>query len=210
MIKQITIDNNNCITQWSIGGLLKNGITVEDIPDYITSSSDIRKYCYSPELGFYENPNYSILILPEIKQRKINEIKSSCENAIIHGTDADVLGRGMLHYSLTQIKQDDIKVLMLNIQNGAANVLWHDDSRVMHEVYSAEQFSQLYNIIFAYIIRCKITSDGLEQYITDCAENGDIETLQNISWETQLPDYIQEQVNQQINLMLGNSNATDN
>ena len=31
-----------------------NAYFVEDIPEYISE----RKYCYTPEQGFYENPNY--------------------------------------------------------------------------------------------------------------------------------------------------------
>ena len=141
--------------------------------------------------------------LPNILSSKILEIKKSCESAIIAGTDADVLGRGLLHYSLTQTKQDDIKVLMSNIINGATSVLWHDDSRVMHEVYTAEQFTVLYNIVFTYIITCKITSDGLEQYATDLANAKDVDKLEAITWETVLPDYIQTQVDEQIALMTG-------
>lgn len=141
--------------------------------------------------------------LPNILSSKISQIKKSCEKAIISGTDADVLGRGMLHYSLTETKQDDIKVLMQNIQNGVEGVLWHDDSRVMHEFYTAEQFTALYQLLFAYIITCKITSDGLEQYATDLANAKDIETLETIAWGTVLPDDIQTQVDEQIALMLG-------
>lgn len=141
--------------------------------------------------------------IEELVDTKCQEIKKSCESAIISGTDADVLGRGLLHYSLTETKQDDIKVLMQNIQNGAEGVLWHDDSRVMHEIYTAEQFTALYQILFAYIITCKITSDGLEQYIKDSAENGDIELVESITWGTTLPEYIQTQVDEQIVMMLG-------
>lgn len=141
--------------------------------------------------------------LPNILSSKISQIKKSCESAIISGTDADVLGRGLLHYSLTETKQDDIKVLMQSIQNGTEGVLWHDDSRVMHEIYTAEQFTALYQILFAYIITCKITSDGLEQYIKDSAENGDIELVESITWGTTLPEYIQTQVDEQIAMMLG-------
>lgn len=134
---------------------------------------------------------------------KCEEIKSSCDTVIASGTDADVLGRGLLHYSLTNTKQDDIKVLMLNVQNGAEGVLWHDDSRVMHEFYTAEQFTALYQILFTYIITCKITADGLQQYILDLAKEEKIEEIKNVSWETVLPDYIQEIVDTQIKLMLG-------
>lgn len=147
--------------------------------------------------------------IEEIVASKLAEIKKFCEANIIAGTDADVLDRGMLHYSLTETKQDDIKSLALNIQNGAEGVLWHDDSRVMHEFYTAEQFMQLYKVLYAYIITCKITSDGFEQYAVDCANNNDIDTLKSITWGTELPEYIQIQVDQQIALMLGTTTETE-
>ena len=139
---------------------------------------------------------------------KQKEIKAACEATIIAGTDADVLGRGPLHYSLTNTKQDDIKTLALSIQNGAEGAFWHDDSRVMHEFYTAEQFMQLYQILYAFIITCKITSDGLEQYAIDCVTNNDLDTLATIGWGTVLPEYIQTQVDQQISLMLGIPSST--
>ena len=153
----------------------------------------------------YTDEEKRLFDLDDILSSKIAEIKKMCESAIVAGVDADVLDRGLLHYSLTQTKQDDIKVLMTNIQNGTTAVLWHDDSRVMHEIYTADQFTELYNIIFEHIITCKITSDGLEQYATDLAEAEDIDTLISINWDTELPDYIQEQVDEQIMLMIENS-----
>ena len=132
---------------------------------------------------------------------KISQIKNWCKNAIVGGTDADVLGRGMLHYTLTETQQADIKVLMANIQNGAEAVLWHDDSRVMHEVYTAEQFTALYAVIFSYIIRCKIYSDGLEQLAINLAEATDPNGLDAIYWGQELPEDINTEVETQIALM---------
>lgn len=150
-----------------------------------------------------QDTSYTDAEIQDILSSKISEIKKSCESAIVSGTNADVLGRGELHYSLTSTKQDDIKVLMSNIQNGATSVLWHDDSRVMHEVYTAEQFTLLYNIVYTHIITCKITSDGLEQYATDLASTQEVDKLKAITWETTLPDYIQIQVDEQIALLIG-------
>ena len=102
MIEQIVIGSNNCITQWSIGGLLENGITVENIPDYILSSDDVRKYCYTSELGFYENPDYDSLILPEIRQSKINDSKTKLAEWLANNP---LLYSDGKYYSVTEEKQ---------------------------------------------------------------------------------------------------------
>lgn len=55
MIKQITIDENNVVKAWSVGGYIENGIDVDDIPDDVKENPT--KYCYLN--GTYsENPNY--------------------------------------------------------------------------------------------------------------------------------------------------------
>lgn len=55
MIKQITIDENNVVKAWSVGGYIENGIDVDDIPDDVKENPT--KYCYIN--GTYsENPNY--------------------------------------------------------------------------------------------------------------------------------------------------------
>lgn len=138
-----------------------------------------------------------------LKAQKQAEIKALCETMITNGFDADVLGRGPLHYSLTQVKQEDLKVLYAQVEAGAQTVLWHDDSRVMHETYTAEQFLALYQRGMAYIVGCKIRSDGLEQYIIDLFGAGDIDAAMAVAWDTKLPDSLQAEVDRQVTLMLG-------
>lgn len=138
-----------------------------------------------------------------IQAKKSTEIKQFCERSIISGFDADVLGRGPLHYPLPQAKQDDLKVLYAQVQAGAQVVLWHDDSRVMHELYTVGQFTALYQQGMAHIISCKIRSDGLEQYICDLLAAGEIDAAMAVGWDTTLPEGLQATVEQQIRLMLG-------
>jgi len=45
----------------------------------------------------------------EIKEERSTAIKASCAEAITGGFDADVLGRGSLHYTLTEIQQRDLQ-----------------------------------------------------------------------------------------------------
>lgn len=140
--------------------------------------------------------------LSQKKENKTKEIKNSCEENIVKGFDADVLGRGDLHYSLTLTKQNDLKVLMQNILAGAESVLWHDDSKVMHEVYTAEQFKALYEIGYSFMIMCKIYSDGLEQMAVNYWDQNNEDEALKVVWGSKLSEDIQAIVDTQIKLML--------
>lgn len=137
-----------------------------------------------------------------IKEQCSSKIKSLCSENIINGFDADVLGRGQLHYTLTEIQQRDLQVQYDAVLKGTEEVLWRDTSRVTHETYTAEQFSQLFKTGYVYIISCKIRSDWLEQYSHDLIENDNIELAQEINWETSLPQEYQDQCDNQIAKML--------
>lgn len=138
----------------------------------------------------------------EIIAERSADIKSACGAAIVQGFDANVLGRGNLHYTLTEIQQRDMEVLLQKVKDGAAAVLWHDSSRVTHELYTAEQFIQLFGIGYAHMISCKIQSDWLEQLVRDLCGAGDLTGAAAVKWDTVLPENYQAQCDEQISLML--------
>jgi len=143
--------------------------------------------------------------LADIKAERSAAIKSACAEAITRGFDADVLGRGTLHYTLTEIQQRDLQTQYAAIQAGATSALWHDASRVTHEVYTAAQFTALFQAGYAYIISCKIRSDWLEQLAHDLADAANLTDATAVDWATVLPESYQSQCNAQIAEMLGGS-----
>lgn len=143
----------------------------------------------------------------EIKAERSAAIKAACEAAIIGGFDADVLGRGNLHYTLTEIQQRDLQSQDAAVRAGATSVFWHDTSRVTHETYTAAQFKALFNTGYAYMISCKIRSDWLEQLAHDLADAGKLTEAAAVDWATVLPESYQTQCNAQIAEMLGGGNA---
>ena len=184
-------------------GVVYNTAGVRVFPSTSADEEIAAVRTYLIENGYMElsSDEYAALDYDEKYKYKIAQIKKACESVIIAGTDADVLGAGELHYSLTEIKQRDISTLYAAVQAGAEYVLWHDDSRVMHEKYTAEQFTNLYNILYNFTVSCKIRSDGLEQYVINLYESeGDFD---NITWDTELPDEIQDVVDEQIAIMTG-------
>ncbi|MGN1137075.1 MAG: hypothetical protein ACI4SF_12760 [Oscillospiraceae bacterium] len=61
MVKQITVDENNVVQCCSVGGYIKGGIDVEDIPDEVMSCPQRWKYengCYNVNEE-YEEPAVS-------------------------------------------------------------------------------------------------------------------------------------------------------
>jgi len=116
-----------------------------------------------------------------------------------------VLGRGSLHYTLTEIQQRDLQSQYDAVQAGATGVFWHDTSRVTHETYTAAQFKALFNTGYVYMISCKIRSDWLEQLVHDLADAGQLTEAAAVDWSTVLPESYQTQCNAQIAEMLGGS-----
>ena len=149
---------------------------------------------------FRDNPG-------KVKAERSTAIKAACAEAITGGFDADVLGRGPLHYTLTEIQQRDLQTQYAAVQAGATEALWHDSSRVTHEVYTATQFMELFQLGYAYIISCKIRSDWLEQLAHDLVDADKLTEAAAVDWSTALPEDYQTQCDAQIVAMLGDSNA---
>ena len=103
MICQITIDNSNVITGWSIGGYIPNGIDIPQIPEFVITSCDCHKWCYTEEKGFYENPDYVPPdILSDLKEAKIAESKTKLAEWL---ADNPLLFSDGKYYSVTEEKQ---------------------------------------------------------------------------------------------------------
>ena len=103
MICQITIDNSNVITGWSIGVYIPNGIDIPQIPEFVITSCDCHKWCYTEEKGFYENPDYVPRdILSDLKEAKIAESKTKLAEWLANNP---LLYSDGKYYSVTEEKQ---------------------------------------------------------------------------------------------------------
>ena len=103
MICQITIDSSNVITGWSIGGYIPNGIDIPQIPEFVITSCDCHKWCYTEEKGFYENLDYVPPdIISDLKEAKIAESKTRLAEWLANNP---LLFSDGKYYSVTEEKQ---------------------------------------------------------------------------------------------------------
>lgn len=144
--------------------------------------------------------------IDKLKQSKQQQIKNWCHNIITKGIDIDLgfknedgTDRGSLHYTLTEQKQTDMRDLMSLIATGAKEVTWRDDSRLTHEIYTVEQFTNLYQACTQFIFQCRFRSDGLEELLFRYDTEEDIN---NLNWNTELPEDIQNNINQLLSIAL--------
>lgn len=145
--------------------------------------------------------------IEKIRIQKQAQIKQWCHNTIINGIDIDLgltnedgTPRGSLHYTLTEQKQTDMRDLMSIISTGASIVTWKDDSRLTHEIYSAELFTLLYQACTKFIFECRFKSDGLEELLFTY---DNIEDINNLTWDTEIPENIQNKINELLIVALG-------
>lgn len=153
-------------------------------------------------------PNINEPTFDELRLQKQQIIKKWCYNKIIEGISID-LGLvddsgnplGELHYTLTERQQSDMRDLALMITKGATQVTWRDDSRVSHMIYTAEQFMNLYQAATIFILQCRFRSDALETLLFSYSDDR-IDLVTALTWDTELPETIQNQMNKLLEIML--------
>lgn len=146
--------------------------------------------------------------IEEIRSKKQQQIKNICHNKIVAGVDVDIglqtddgEPAGELHYSLTERKQTDMHDLAESISKGATQVTWRDESRVTHQIYTADQFMKLYNAANDHILRCRYLSDALEELLFSYSDNEE-DKIKALNWDTELPTEIKERMENLISVML--------
>lgn len=140
----------------------------------------------------------TVVDLETVRESVRAQIKKACHDKIVEGitvncglTNPDGTNRGELHYTLSEKNQQDMRDLATMIAAGSTAVTWRDDSRVAHEIYTAEQFMVLYQAGTQYILSCRFKSDALEVMLNMCTT---VEEMESITWDSEIPPEIQEQM----------------
>ena len=119
------------------------------------------------------------------------------DGALKQGFSSEVLGRGPLPYSLSSEKLADLDRLYARVKDGAASVLWKDDTRNLRETYTGKQFTALYQEAQRFATACELRGDGLHAYAAQLAEAENYDGLRALTWDTSLPDDIESEISTQ-------------
>lgn len=142
----------------------------------------------------------------EIMTAKTAELEQARDNAIAAGFDCDAFGTGTtLHYSLTAQNQEDLKLQYDVVKNGATQVLWRDDSKYMHDIYTAEEFLKVFSAGYVHVLQCKLKCDALKAYVQSLLSAGNTDGARAVNWDTPLPDALQATVNEQLQIQCRNA-----
>jgi hypothetical protein len=165
----------------------EGNILLEDIPKHI-----------KPLLE--DNPN-EIELLESKKYLKRKEIKQSCYNTIVKGFDTDIKYSELRHYSLDEFSQKNIDDQMIQLQAGEIkNALWHDDSKVMHDLWTFAEFKEFFTQYKMFILSCRLKSDILENKVISATS---ISELDEILFDNPLSEEEQAQINELVVGMMG-------
>ena len=168
---------------------------------------DIEKYHYVYEDGDTQITKKWVLnpmpTKEEILSSKVIEFDKTKDIAIEAGFSCDAFGTGkMLHYTLTPEQQNDLKIQITLIQNGAKMVLWHDDSKFKHDIYTVEQFKIVYANAFTLSATCKVKSDMLKTYVQRLLTEDKLSYAATVTWSTALPEDLAVDMENQIHIQL--------
>jgi len=175
-------------------GLLKSGrITKETVYNNVLSNK------ITPEdYKQITNEECPELPLDRVKENKINEIKLECQNKIYSGFYSTVKYDEPKLYTLKDYEQSNLQALLIGIMGGATSVPWRHSELVVCDIWTSQEFMELYNQASAFTINQRYKSDVVELYILQ--EELTVEDVNNCNLDMKLPqsyiDILTEKLNQ--------------
>jgi uncharacterized protein YkvS len=123
-------------------------------------------------------------------QNKIAQVKLECQNKIYAGFTSTAKYGTPKHYTLKDYEQSNLQALMLNIMNGATTVPWRDDSTVICDIWTVDEFRQLYSDGNTFTINQRYKSDVIELYLRQ--ETLSADEVASVSLDMTLPQAYQD------------------
>lgn len=120
--------------------------------------------------------------IDELRQRKLNEITSACEQTIYAGVDAPT-SKGVEHFALTLEDQKNMLAQTAVAETGKS-VLYHADGKPCR-LFEPDEFMAVSNTAFAYITYCTTLCN---YYNTWIRRSDDIDEINAIVWGSPLPE----------------------
>lgn len=127
--------------------------------------------------------------IDEVRQSKLNEMSSVCEQVIYSGVDVE-LSTGKKHFSLTANDQTNIDGIFSAITLGATEYPYHADGEPC-EMYSASDVMTLYIAAKGFVTQQTTYCNALRQWIK---REDKIETISTIQYGDTLPSDLQTNV----------------
>ena len=125
----------------------------------------------------------------EVRQNKLDEMSSICEQVIYSGVDVE-LSVGKKHFSLTANDQTNIDGIFSAITLGATEYPYHADGEPC-EMYSASDIMELYIAAKGFVTQQTTYCNALRQWIK---REDKIETISAIRYGDTLPSDLQTNV----------------
>lgn len=127
--------------------------------------------------------------IDEVRQNKLDEMSSICEQVIYNGVDVE-LGTGKKHFSLTANDQTNIDSVFNAIVLGATEYPYHADGEPC-EMYSASDVITLYIAAKGFVTQQTTYCNALRQWIK---REDKIEAISAIRYGDTLPSDLQTNV----------------
>ena len=127
--------------------------------------------------------------IDEVRQNKLDEMSSICEQVIYNGVDVE-LSTGEKHFSLTANDQTNIDGIFSAITLGATEYPYHADGEPC-EMYSASDVITLYIAAKGFVTQQTTYCNALRQWIK---REDKIETISVIRYGDTLPSDLQTNV----------------
>ena len=132
------------------------------------------------------------ITLNEAKENKVSEMNSAQQAAIENGVDVRLTDGTTEHFSLTQYDQQSLMGLQSLVASGQESIPWHNSNESEHcKFYSNADMKKIIESALSYVTFHVTWFRDLRIYIRSLT---DIESVQAITYNTEIPVQYQSEV----------------
>lgn len=132
------------------------------------------------------------ITLNEAKENKVSEMNSAQRAAIENGVDVRLTDGTTEHFSLTQYDQQSLMGLQSLVASGQESIPWHNSNESEHcKFYSNADMKKIIESALSYVTFHVTWFRDLRIYIRSLT---DIESVQAITYNTEIPVQYQSEV----------------
>lgn len=152
-------------------------------------------YQLSNDESVYEEPesdNPRKITLKDAQENKVAEMNSAQQSAIDYGVDVQLTDGTTEHFSLTQYDQQSLMGLQSLVASGQESIPWHNSNESEHcKFYSNADMKKIIESALSYVTFHVTWFRDLRIYIRSLT---DIESVQAITYNTEIPVQYQSEV----------------